>query len=138
MAESREELQLLTTNLLVVKLDRTELRISHEKTKVLQVWTDQQNEVRITVGNQTVEDVQSFTYLGSVIAGDGGTEADVKMRIDKAIAVFRRILKNLEQCQNRPGGKKSNSTYTLPLGFQRHYMLVKRGKFSVLQQCLRN
>ena len=60
---------------------------------MLQVWTDQQNDVSITVGNQTVEDVQSFTYLGSVVAGNGGTEADVKMRIGKEIAVFRRMRK---------------------------------------------
>ena len=37
----------------------------------------------VLIGN-FLEDVESFTYLGSVIAKDGGADKDIKVRIDKA------------------------------------------------------
>ena len=35
-----------------------------------------------------LEDVDSFTYLGSVIAKDGGADKDIKTRIGKARSAF--------------------------------------------------
>ena len=46
------------------------------------------NTKSITIGGQTLEEVNQFTYLGSVIAVDGGTEEDVKSRIGKARTSF--------------------------------------------------
>jgi len=42
----------------------------------------------IILENKEVEDVNSFTYLGSVIATDGGTEQDVKVAIGKEEQLF--------------------------------------------------
>ncbi|XP_014770695.1 uncharacterized protein LOC106869459 [Octopus bimaculoides] len=91
LEESREGLQQLTTNL-AETAGKISLRISHEKTKVMQVWVeDKQSNVKITVGNQQVEDVTSFSYLGSVLASDGGADSNVKVRVGKAAAVFRKM-----------------------------------------------
>ena len=42
------------------------------------------NQVPIKLDNEDIQNVASFTYLGSVIAVDGGTERDVLVRIGKA------------------------------------------------------
>ena len=38
-----------------------------------------------------MEIVESFTYLGSIIDGKGGTEADVRTRIGKARTAFANL-----------------------------------------------
>ncbi|VDP47495.1 unnamed protein product [Schistosoma margrebowiei] len=43
---------------------------------------------------KTLEDVESFTYLGSIIDEQGGSDADVKARIGKARTAFLQ-LKNI-------------------------------------------
>ena len=40
------------------------------------------------VKNQALEEVNTFTYLGSVVDEVGGTEADIKARISKARFAF--------------------------------------------------
>ncbi|XP_076451319.1 uncharacterized protein LOC143287222 [Babylonia areolata] len=49
----------------------------------------------ITLDGEALEDVESFPYLGSIVNKQGGTDADVKVRIGKARAAFRQ-LKNME------------------------------------------
>ena len=74
------------------------LRISCQKTKTMQVRKSkdngrlEQNQL-LTVGQTPIEDVNHFTYLGSVISCDGDSEQDVKCRIGKAAAVFQRMQK---------------------------------------------
>ena len=46
------------------------------------------NERPIKLNNEDIENVASFTYLGSVIAVDGGTERDVLARIGKVRTAF--------------------------------------------------
>ena len=46
------------------------------------------NREPIMVKNQALEEVNTFTYLGSVVDEVGGTEADVKARISKARFAF--------------------------------------------------
>ena len=46
------------------------------------------NERPIKLNNEDIENVASSTYLGSVIAVDGGTERDVLARIGKARTEF--------------------------------------------------
>ena len=41
-----------------------------------------------------LEDVESFTYLGSIVNKQGGTDSDVKIRINKARTAFL-LLKNI-------------------------------------------
>ena len=42
----------------------------------------------IQIAEQNIEDVESFTYLGSIINKTGDTEEDIKSRIRKARHVF--------------------------------------------------
>ncbi|VDO62396.1 unnamed protein product [Schistosoma margrebowiei] len=62
------------------------LSIHKEKTKVLKLKTE--NSSLITLEGETLEDVESFTYLGSIIDEQGGSDAGVKARIGKARAAF--------------------------------------------------
>ena len=45
----------------------------------------------VTLRNTPLEIVESFTYLGSIIDGKGGTEADVRTRIGKARTAFANL-----------------------------------------------
>ena len=38
--------------------------------------------------NEKIDQVESFTYLGSIISKDGGCNKDVKSRLAKAKGVF--------------------------------------------------
>ncbi|VDO65054.1 unnamed protein product [Schistosoma margrebowiei] len=60
--------------------------IHKEKTNVLKFKTKKSNP--IILDGETLEDVESFTYLGSVINEQGGSDADVKARISKARTAF--------------------------------------------------
>ncbi|VDO93299.1 unnamed protein product [Schistosoma margrebowiei] len=68
------------------------LNIHKGKTKVLK--SKAENSSPITLDGETLEDVESFTYLGSIIDEQGGSHADVKARIGKARAAFSQ-LKNI-------------------------------------------
>ncbi|VDO92894.1 unnamed protein product, partial [Schistosoma margrebowiei] len=48
----------------------------------------------ITVDGETLEGVESFTYLGSIIDEHGGSDTDVKARIGNARTAFLQ-LKNI-------------------------------------------
>ena len=64
----------------------TGLTIKKRKTKTMRI--NSTNELPIKLNNEDIENVASFTYLGSVIAVDGGTERDVLARIGKARTEF--------------------------------------------------
>ncbi|VDP19760.1 unnamed protein product [Schistosoma margrebowiei] len=64
----------------------------HEKENILKYNTKNTNP--ITLDGETLEDVESFTYLGSIIDEQGGSDADVKARIGKARTEFLQ-LKNI-------------------------------------------
>ncbi|VDP31079.1 unnamed protein product [Schistosoma margrebowiei] len=66
--------------------------IHKEKTKVLKFKTENSNS--FTLDGETLEDVESVTYLGNIIDEQGGSDADVKARIGKASTAFLQ-LKNI-------------------------------------------
>ncbi|VDP58463.1 unnamed protein product [Schistosoma margrebowiei] len=68
------------------------LIIQKGETKVLKFKAENSNPV--TLDGKTLEDVESFTYLGSIIDEQGGSDADVKARIGKSRATFLH-LKNI-------------------------------------------
>ncbi|VDP54311.1 unnamed protein product [Schistosoma curassoni] len=68
------------------------LNIHKLKTKVLKHNTENTNP--ITLDGETLQDVESFTYLESIIDEQGGSDADVKARIGKARVAFLQ-LKNI-------------------------------------------
>lgn len=47
----------------------------------------------IGLEGEALEEVESFTYLGSVVDKLGGTDADVKVQIGKARAAFLQLKK---------------------------------------------
>ena len=65
------------------------LHINRGKTKVLRINTTTTEPVRLD--DDLLEEVISFTYLGSVVDIQGGTEAGVKARIGKVRAVFLQL-----------------------------------------------
>jgi hypothetical protein len=64
-------------------------RISCEKTKTMIIG--QQMHTPIKIGQQDVECVEHFQYLGSYICRDGDATVDVRARIAKAASVFQRL-----------------------------------------------
>ncbi|VDO91151.1 unnamed protein product [Schistosoma margrebowiei] len=68
------------------------LSIHKGKTKVLKFKVENNNPV--TLDGETLKDVEYFTYLGSIIDEQGGSDADVKARIGKARTAFLQ-LKNI-------------------------------------------
>jgi hypothetical protein len=42
----------------------------------------------IKIKDTNLEEVEEFTYLGSIVNIEGGTDADVKNRINKARVIF--------------------------------------------------
>ncbi|KAK7098983.1 hypothetical protein V1264_003191 [Littorina saxatilis] len=67
------------------------LHINRGKSKVFK--TNAPNNTPITVEGIALEEVDSFTYLGSILDKQGGTDADVKTRIGKARAAFHQLKK---------------------------------------------
>ena len=75
------------TNRLSNFAEQTGLIINADKTKAMYISND--NAVApIIVDNNTIEVVEEFTYLGSIINPKEGAAADIKSRINKASATF--------------------------------------------------
>ncbi|VDP60543.1 unnamed protein product [Schistosoma curassoni] len=62
------------------------------KSRILRYNTECTNPITIDGGD--LEDVKTFTYLGSIIDEHGGSDADVEARIGKARAAYLQ-LKNI-------------------------------------------
>jgi hypothetical protein len=62
------------------------LNVNINKSKILKINSSSMNAV--TLNGSQLEEVQSFTYLGSIVDQQGGTDADVKARIGKARVAF--------------------------------------------------
>ncbi|VDP50743.1 unnamed protein product [Schistosoma curassoni] len=65
------------------------LNINKEKRKILRYNTACTNP--ITIDGEDLEDVETFTYLGSIIDEHGGSDAGVKARIGKARAAYLQL-----------------------------------------------
>jgi len=48
---------------------------------------------RITVSDNTVENVTEFCYIGSIIQDDSSCDKDIRARLGKASGVFGRLTK---------------------------------------------
>ena len=49
------------------------------------------NKNSIHLKGEDIEDVEQFTYLGSVVSRDGGTDRDIKSRVEKVTAAFKTL-----------------------------------------------
>ena len=67
------------------------LTISKQKTKIMSITAG--TDEPVTIEGAELEEVESFTYLGSVMDKSGGTDADVKTRIGKARSAYNMLKK---------------------------------------------
>ena len=61
---------------------QTGLNINEKKIQIIKINNTQQNHV--TIGEQTIEEVDDFTYLGSLIRKEDSTSKEIQSRINKA------------------------------------------------------
>jgi len=66
------------------------LNISRKKSQVMAINTS--TPAKISLEGENLEDVKSFTYLGSVINQDSGPECDIQSRLGKASGAFSALL----------------------------------------------
>ena len=88
LSQKLQHMQAKTNNLAQIG-ETTDLRVNKEKTKVMRTKRKQWDKVKLN--GEDLEDVESFTYLGSIITVTGGTEEDVKCRIGKAGWAFKML-----------------------------------------------
>ena len=91
LSQNHQQMQDKTTEL-VATSSQAGLKIHEGKTKIFKINTACDDPVKI--GENELEEVKAFTYLGSIIDKQGGTDADVRARIGKARAAYLQ-LKNL-------------------------------------------
>lgn len=70
---------------------RVGLKINLAKTKSMRLGTA--NFTPLVINGVAIEDVNRFTYLGSIISTDGGADADVTNRINKARCAYATLSK---------------------------------------------
>ena len=91
LSHNQQQMQNKTTSL-ASHASQVGLHIHPNNTKIPKINASSREAVKL--GDNSLEEVETFTYLGSVINQQGGTDADVKTRIGKARAAFI-ALKNI-------------------------------------------
>ena len=84
------------------------LHVNAEKTKMMIMGTIPYG--RITVSDNTVENVTEFCYLGSILQDDSSCDKDIRARLGKASGVFGRLTKIC-----RDNGLSSQHTHKNPI-----------------------
>ena len=91
LSHSQQQMQEKTYNV-AANSTRLGLNVHKGKTKLLKVNAD--NTSPVMLNGEPLEEVDEFTYLGSIVNKTGGTDADVRARVGKARASFLQ-LKNI-------------------------------------------
>ncbi|VDP55938.1 unnamed protein product [Schistosoma mattheei] len=91
LSHTHEQMKIKTASVAAVSVS-VDLNIQKGKIKVFKYNTENINPTALD--GETLEDVESFTYLGSSIDEKGGSNADVKARIGKPRTTFLQ-LKNI-------------------------------------------
>ena len=91
LSHSRQQMQEKTSSL-AAYASQVGLQIHPHKTKILK--TNSTSTEPVNLGDNNLEEVETFTYLGSVVNEQGGTDADVETRIEKERVSFI-TLKNI-------------------------------------------
>ncbi|VDP45079.1 unnamed protein product [Schistosoma curassoni] len=96
------------TNSVAAALTAVNLNINKRKSKILRYNTVCNNP--ITIDGEDLEDVKTFTYLGSIIDEHGRSDVDVKARIGKARAAYLQLknIRNSKQLSAVWGGNLEN------------------------------
>ena len=74
---------------------RIGLKTNVKNTKSLRLGIS--DDEKLTLGNEIIDQVDSFTYLSSIIGKDDLSSEDVKSRIAKAKGFFLLLKKRLEE-----------------------------------------
>ena len=85
LSHNHQQMQNKTNELATIS-SQVGLKINEGKTKILKINTDRNDPV--TLQGNALEEVETFTYLGSIVDRQGGTDADIKARIGKARTAF--------------------------------------------------
>ncbi len=88
LSHTRQQMQDKTTRLADIS-SQVGLAIHKQKTKIMRL--NATREEPVLLAGTPLEEVESFTYLGSIIDKKGGTDADVRVRIGKARAAFLQL-----------------------------------------------
>ena len=75
------------------------LKINISKTKTMRVNACLNNNIMLS--GQAIEDVNEFTYLGSIVSSTGGTEEDIKARRKKAQQAFAMLRSQIASYQDK-------------------------------------
>ena len=88
LSHNHQQMQNKTTRLMGISA-KVGLSIHKQKTKIMKVNTASTEPVLLE--GSPLDEVESFTYLGSIINVQGGTDEDVKTRIGKARTAFLQL-----------------------------------------------
>ena len=69
--------------------DNVGLQVNIKKTEVMRVINNRQEAIQLQ--GKKIKEADSFTYLGSVVSKDGGTDEDIRNRINKAGHAFNTL-----------------------------------------------
>ena len=131
VAEQRQDLQrMLTVVDLVCK--KWGIAISVEKSKVLVVIGEDVN-AAIQLNNQSLEEVESFTYLGSSIDRSGKTSTEVVTRIKKGGRAYQMWPKTVFRSANLSKATKMRVFQTLIMS----ELLYRAETWTITQKDLR-
>ena len=88
VADSEEKLRRLVEEFGRV-CERRKLRVNVGKSKVMKCTRDGEGDrLNVVLNGEVLEEVNQFKYLGSIVAADGGVEADVCNRINEGCKMF--------------------------------------------------
>ena len=76
-------------NVLDQACSRWGMTISTGKSKILSVGVQLEHQPHITLQGQVLEDVESFSYLGSELGQTAKVEREVAVRLEKASKVYQ-------------------------------------------------
>ena len=69
--------------------ERRKLRVNVGKSKVMRCTGNEDDaKLNVMLNGEALEEVDQFKYLGSVIAANGGVEADVRHRVNEGCKVL--------------------------------------------------
>ena len=78
--------------------ERRKLRVNVGKSKVMKCTRNEDGaRLNVMLNGEALEEVDQFKYLGSVIAANGGVEADVRHRVNegcKVLGALKGVMKN--------------------------------------------
>ncbi|VDP74266.1 unnamed protein product [Schistosoma curassoni] len=134
LSQTQQQMQEKTTSVAAASA-AVGLNIHKGRSKILRYNTECTN--RITLDGEDLEDVKTFTYLGSIIDEHGGSDADVKARIGKTRTVYLQLGNTGTQsnCQPTP-----RSGFSIQMSRQFYCMGRKPGELrkpsSIRHKCL--